>query len=1052
MINPTINVEAIIGENKERLAKLNAPYNPLTGEGSPLPRTQVKLEDMDVPLYLVNTMVEEQWILALLEAGSFKAFAEMTNSRVEDIQEMFVQERFRHDFEFWAVLCIIIQDKLTLQDVPFILRKAQLILLTKLEKMRMAGRPIRVILLKARQWGGSTLVQFYMMWIQQIHKTNWHLAVCAQDDGASKNIGEMYQRASTFYPGAVASISFKPYAKSPKNLVNVERGGIIGVGSINNPDQFRSYNYPMVHISEAGIWQDTPKRTASQLVQSLRSTVPRVAYSMVIIESTAKGVGNFFHREWLAASKKESGYSAVFVPWFKIDMYQTSMTEEEYPEFIATMAEHDWFAWRNGATLEGIKWYNEFQRDEKYEDSQMYEEFPTTPEEAFISTGSRVIPYVYINNARTTILKPRYRGDLFPSGFADKRALENMEFHENHSGAGNLKIWNLPEPYITVRGQKFTVTNRYCGFADIGGISAKADYSCIKIIDRKWMLWGGVPETAAIWHGHCFVPQTKVYTSKGFKNIEDVEVGDLVWTHKNRFRKVLKTYVKEYDGDLIAMRSQGNYETVKCTPEHPFYSNNVTKEKTRRKYVYNGRISYGYPYTEKIGEPSWVGAKDLKYVAYSKTRDAATATPFVIDKYNGGRSKNTEHKINDLESLFSVMGYYLAEGHIDYRRENKSIPSKVVFSFGYHEKATVVNDCVERLEKLGFNPSVKDSEKVGVCRVIVSNTFFASLLLELCGEHSWEKMINPRILGYSKELLQTLLISYWKGDGTTCTTNESISNSTSTVSPILARQIRDILILLGHRPGVYSFSAKTLGANIKSGRTRYNVVWTVSERKKSVFMQDSDNIAYKLKTKTVEQYSGKVHNLEVEEDNSYSTESYIVHNCDQDLFSWKCAQLGTWYNNMLLAIEANSLRKEKTEGDYFVTVLDNIAPHYDNLFIRNNHEAINKDYIPKYGFQTGQGNKQMIVTSLLGVFRGDVNGHPLYNERDEDTLDECDWYEKKPDGSMGAVEGKKDDRVIITAGSVWLATKYLPPPMLVPYVDSKDRKKIGRTIISEASI
>jgi len=676
MNNPTISIEGIIAENRERLAKLNAPYNPLTGEGGPIPRTEIKLEDMDVPLFLPEAMVEEEWILALLAAGSFEAFANATGSRVIDIQEMFVRERFIHDFEFWAVMCIIIQDKLTLQDVPFILRKAQLILLSKLEEMRRAGKPIRVILLKARQWGGSTLVQFYMMWIQQIHKTNWHLAVCAQDDGASKNIGEMYQRASTFYPGAIAAIGFKPYAKSPKNLVNVERGGIIGVGSINNPDQFRSYNYPMVHISEAGIWQDTPKRTASQLVQSLRSTVPRVAYSMVIIESTAKGVGNFFHREWLAAFKKESGYSAVFVPWFKIDMYQTTMTEEGYPEFIGMMTEHDWFAWRNGATLEGIKWYNEFQRDEKYEDSQMYEEFPTTPEEAFISTGSRVIPYVYINNARTTVLKPKYRGDLFPSGFADKRALEKLEFHENHAGIGNLKVWNMPEPYITLRGQRYTVSNRYCGFADIGGISANADYSCIKIIDRKWMLWGGVPETAAIWHGHL----------------------------------------------------------------------------------------------------------------------------------------------------------------------------------------------------------------------------------------------------------------------------------------------------------------------------------------------------------------------------------------DQDLFAWKCAQIGTWYNNMLLAIEANSLRKEKTEGDYFVTVLDNIAPHYDNLFIRNNHEAINKDYIPKYGFQTGQGNKQMIVTSLLGVFRGDVNGHPLYNERDEDTLDECDWYEKKPDGSMGAVEGKKDDRVIITAGSVWMATKYMGPPQLIPYFDPKDRKKISKSIISEASL
>ena len=155
---------------------------------------------------------------------------------------------------------------------------------------------------------------------------------------------------------------------------------------------------------------------------------------------------------------------------------------------------------------------------------------------------------------------------------------------------------------------------------------------------------------------------------------------------------------------------------------------------------------------------------------------------------------------------------------------------------------------------------------------------------------------------------------------------------------------------------------------------------------------------------------------------------------------------------MLLAIEANSLKKEKADGDYFITVLDNIAPHYDNLFIRNNHEAINADYVPKYGFQTGRGNKEMIITSLLGAFRGDINGYPTYNERDEDSLDECDWYERKPDGSMGAVEGKKDDRVVITAGSHWLATKYMDPPVLIPYTDQGNRKNYGKTIINEASM
>jgi len=174
---------------------------------------------------------------------------------------------------------------------------------------------------------------------------------------------------------------------------------------------------------------------------------------------------------------------------------------------------------------------------------------------------------------------------------------------------------------------------------------------------------------------------------------------------------------------------------------------------------------------------------------------------------------------------------------------------------------------------------------------------------------------------------------------------------------------------------------------------------------------------------------------------------------DQDLFAYKCAQIGKWYNNMLLAIETNSLKKEKASGVYFLTVLDNIAPLYDNLFIRNNVESINTDYIPKYGFHTGHGSKDMIISELVGAFRGDINGVPLYNERDSGTLDECDWYERSPDGSMAATQGKKDDKVVITAGAVWLSLKYMDMPTLIPYVNPKERKiSYNKTIVSEASM
>jgi len=673
-----MSIESQISENKRRLSILNSFYDPITGIGSPIERQKVIFSDIENNLYLPVEMLDQsKWVSKLTEFRSFQDFAQFNKTPLPEVQEMFMHERFKYDFEYWSALTIIIQDKITLKELPFILRKAQLKLLKVLEAMRLLGVPIRFILLKARQWGGSTLVQFFMMWIQTIHKKNWHLAVCAQDDGAAGNISEMYRRAAANYPKEVGSITFRPYARSPKNIVNNERGGIIGVGSINNPNQFRSYNYPMVHISEPGVWEDTPKRTAARLVSSLRSTVPRVAYSMIAIESTAKGVGNFFHDEWLSAVAGSSGYEAVFVPWFEIDMYQTPIKNSEYQHFIETMSEHDKFAWDNGATFEGIKWYNEYQKAEKYEEIQMFEEFPTTPEEAFVSTGSRVFPYNYISNARKTVRPPEFIGDIFPSGIANKSALENIEFHPSKEKIGNLKVWKMPEPFIVHQGRKWFVTNRYCGFADIGGTNAKADYSCLKVIDRLWQLWGGVPETACIFHAHL----------------------------------------------------------------------------------------------------------------------------------------------------------------------------------------------------------------------------------------------------------------------------------------------------------------------------------------------------------------------------------------DSDLASWKFAQIGRWYNDMLLAIEVNSLRKEKASGDYFLTVLDNIAPHYNNLFIRNNLESINTDFVPKYGFHTGHGSKDMIISNFLGLLRGDANGFPLYNERDSGTLDECDWYERKPDGTMGAIASKKDDKVIISAGSTWLATSYMDPPALIPYIDKKDRKtSYNKTIVSEASM
>ena len=127
----------------------------------------------------------------------------------------------------------------------------------------------------------------------------------------------------------------------------------------------------------------------------------------------------------------------------------------------------------------------------------MQSEFPSVPQEAFQSTGRRVFPPLYVQNARSRCCPPAYRGDIFcdaaPDDMKRSRRIGTVRFEE-YAG-GNLCVWALPDTSVKIKG-------RYAAFADIGGTSAQADYSVIRIIDRYPLLHGGAPEMAATWRGH----------------------------------------------------------------------------------------------------------------------------------------------------------------------------------------------------------------------------------------------------------------------------------------------------------------------------------------------------------------------------------------------------------------------------------------------------------------------------------------------------------------------------------------------------------------------
>ena len=488
-------ISEILEENNRRRNVFKLPYNPVSGEGSPLERVSVHIKEFG-NLYLPVSMMQVQWVKDIVKCGSVFMYVYRylikSNNPVADIILGFIIERYKHDFEFWAATTIFIQDAESLEDRPFVLRRAQRKLLMAFEDMRIANKPIRVILDKARQWGGSTLTQMYMMWIQQIHKKNWHLAVCAQGDDAAKNINAMYTRAAELYPKEVGNITLKSYERSPKNRICVETGGIIGVGSYMNDKQFRSFNYPMIHLSEVAWWEDSLKHKGEKVAQSLRNSVKYVPYSMIVLESTANGIGNFFHNEWIAAIENRSRYTPVFVAWWEIDMYQMEIITS-MEDFINTRSEYDWSLWNLGATLEGINWYNQTKTGENKSDWEMHSEFPSTAKESFESTGHKFFNPLYISAVAKDVCPPTFIGDVFSEGRMGETAFKNLRLLPTTTG--NVWAWALPDKDTWVK-------HRFAAFADIGGKSSRADYSVLRIVDRIWMIDGGDPEFILTFRTH----------------------------------------------------------------------------------------------------------------------------------------------------------------------------------------------------------------------------------------------------------------------------------------------------------------------------------------------------------------------------------------------------------------------------------------------------------------------------------------------------------------------------------------------------------------------
>lgn len=518
----------ILKENDKRNADVYQKFDPISGIGSIGERVEVRIDGFPLETqYIPAEMHSIPLVKLLIKCGSIIKFLteelEVEYSEEDRLKviEQFVRLRCRYDFAFWAALYVYIKNKGGGDDVLFRLTRPQRKFVERLEKLRKANKPIRIVLLKARQWGGSTTSQLYMAWLQLVHKVGLNSLIIAHQGAGSDEIKDMFDRMIKAYPITMLYKLGETYNENESKLVGVGHSGSIHrvpqrnckikIGTAERPDSCRGGDYNLVHLSEVGLWKTTDGKKPEDIVRSACSGILLKPYTMIVYESTANGTGNFFQREYDAAKRGTSQFEAMFVSWFDIEQYSLSFeNENEKADFAvwlwknrnngsassarAESGKYLWWLWEQGATLEAINWY--VQERAKYnEHAPMASEYPSDDVEAFVHSGERVFDKYKVDEFRASCKPPKYIGDVYADGDSGKDALKNLRFAEDTQGL--LWIWDLPEI-----DDKEIVTNRYLTIVDIGGRSKKADWSVILVIDRLFMLDGDRPEVVAQWYGH----------------------------------------------------------------------------------------------------------------------------------------------------------------------------------------------------------------------------------------------------------------------------------------------------------------------------------------------------------------------------------------------------------------------------------------------------------------------------------------------------------------------------------------------------------------------
>lgn len=355
-------------------------------------------------------------------------------------------KRFRKDLPFYSSSCLKIRTKQA--EIRYLeLNEAQTLVHEKISRQRQDAKRVRAIVLKARQEGVSTYTA--ARFFRRTHLWSGTQAMVVAD--SLERAGVLYDIYARFYEHLPPEITPVKRAGIRRRSLGFQHDSEIAIRPASDTEAGRAMTIHMLHASELAFW-GTVNVSAYETWVSLLQAVPHTN-SEVIVESTAKGAGGFFHEMWEQAEDGETGWLPIFLPWWIHGEYASPVTAETVQLILDTQDDFEHQALTEGFPFEGgihqltmdqLAWRREiiserfggdFERLGRDATRMFQQEYPATAEEAFLVSGSCFFDEDVLRKMTRTAGEPDKRGILQDDAGT---------FRFAPSDRGSIKIYQMP--------------------------------------------------------------------------------------------------------------------------------------------------------------------------------------------------------------------------------------------------------------------------------------------------------------------------------------------------------------------------------------------------------------------------------------------------------------------------------------------------------------------------------------------------------------------------------------------------------------------------------